>query len=382
MKTILFLINTYLPGYKAGGPVQSIANLASLLKKSYKVYILCNCHDYNESKDYENIDYDVWRSINGIYIMYLSRGLFPYLSALSEIKSVGFDYIYCNSFYDLKYSIFPSLLYISNVLRVKNRFIIAPRGELTLHAQALKPLKKILFNSLYFKLIRKSSSALHIHSTSAFETAQILSVFPSLPFHNILEAPNIPVVPYQADKISQRPISRSALNIVFVSRLTRKKNLKYALETLMCVSAKCNFHVYGPIEDVEYWNECLHLASQLPSNISFRYCGELPHSLVQRTFNSYDLFFFPTLGENYGHVIFEALSVGCSVLISDQTPWTSSLINDAGWVFSLSSKTSFVRIIDSLRDDISKLYNSSISSLKLSQKLYPKDTSEYTNLFP
>jgi hypothetical protein len=35
----------------------------------------------------------------------------------------------------------------------------------------------------------------------------------------------------------------------------------------------------------------------------------------------YDLFLFPTLGENYGHVISEALASGCPVVISDQTPW-------------------------------------------------------------
>ena len=34
-----------------------------------------------------------------------------------------------------------------------------------------------------------------------------------------------------------------------------------------------------------------------------------------------DLFFLPTRGENFGHVIAEALSVGTPVLISDQTPW-------------------------------------------------------------
>lgn len=32
------------------------------------------------------------------------------------------------------------------------------------------------------------------------------------------------------------------------------------------------------------------------------------------------VFLFPTLGENYGHVIQEALSAGCVTLISDQPP--------------------------------------------------------------
>ena len=34
-----------------------------------------------------------------------------------------------------------------------------------------------------------------------------------------------------------------------------------------------------------------------------------------------DVFLLPTGGENFGHAIFEALSCGVPVLISDQTPW-------------------------------------------------------------
>ena len=37
-----------------------------------------------------------------------------------------------------------------------------------------------------------------------------------------------------------------------------------------------------------------------------------------------DLFVFPTLGENFGHVIFESLEASTPVLVSDQTPWKSN----------------------------------------------------------
>ena len=42
---------------------------------------------------------------------------------------------------------------------------------------------------------------------------------------------------------------------------------------------------------------------------------------VVRELEGHHVFLFPTLGENYGHVIQEALSAGCVALISDQTPW-------------------------------------------------------------
>jgi glycosyltransferase involved in cell wall biosynthesis len=45
---------------------------------------------------------------------------------------------------------------------------------------------------------------------------------------------------------------------------------------------------------------------------------------VSPTFAAYDLFAFPTLGENFGHVIFESLRVGTPVLLSDRTPWRTT----------------------------------------------------------
>ncbi len=43
----------------------------------------------------------------------------------------------------------------------------------------------------------------------------------------------------------------------------------------------------------------------------------------------------PTQGENFGHAIFEALSEGKPVLISDQTPWRNLRPQNAGWDLDL-----------------------------------------------
>ena len=61
-----------------------------------------------------------------------------------------------------------------------------------------------------------------------------------------------------------------------------------------------------------------------------------------------DIFLFPTLGENYGHVIFEALSVGCIPIISDQTPWIEIKEKKAGFVLSLNNMNSFVNAVETV----------------------------------
>ena len=54
-----------------------------------------------------------------------------------------------------------------------------------------------------------------------------------------------------------------------------------------------------------------------------------------------DLFFFPAHGENYGHVIAEAMAAGCPVLISDQTAWRNLEEKGAGWDLPLDAPGRF-----------------------------------------
>ena len=53
----------------------------------------------------------------------------------------------------------------------------------------------------------------------------------------------------------------------------------------------------------------------------------------------------PTFGENFCHVIREALSAGCPVLISDQTPWRNLQECGAGWDLPLEAPDQFRQIV-------------------------------------
>src|SRR5690606_22656373 len=57
------------------------------------------------------------------------------------------------------------------------------------------------------------------------------------------------------------------------------------------------------------------------------------------------LFLFPTLGENFGHVILEALTAGCPVLISDRTPWRNLKQMEVGWDIPLEQPALFERAL-------------------------------------
>ncbi len=119
--------------------------------------------------------------------------------------------------------------------------------------------------------------------------------------------------------------------LIFLSRISPIKNLDFALQAISTVSLPLVFDIYGPIEDEGYWKDCLGLIEKLPENISVNYRGSVTPDQVADVFSNYDLFIFPTRGENYGHVIAESLSVGTPVLLSDQTPWRDLARDELGW---------------------------------------------------
>jgi glycosyltransferase involved in cell wall biosynthesis len=68
------------------------------------------------------------------------------------------------------------------------------------------------------------------------------------------------------------------------------------------------------------------------------------------------LFFLPTRGENFGHVISESLQAGCPVLISDQTPWQGLEEKKAGWVNSLLQPERFQAVLQEVLEMDDRLF--------------------------
>ena len=337
-KKILIYTQFFYPGFKAGGPIKSLLYLTNELSNSFEFSVVCSCHDDGEKDCYENVKLDKMNRWGSNYIYYVSKNFFKTLKSLTLTKS-QYDMIYLQSFFSFKYSILV-IIYMF-IRRINKPIIIAPRGEIDPGALKIKSFKKYIY--LYFFKIFFPHKKLIFHSTNERETAELIKNFG--PLTKIVQISNL------SDKLKSGLDKNTArdsnvLNVVFLSRIAKMKNLHYALNILEKSKINIDFDILGPISDKTYWNKCQNIMSTLPSNIKAEYKGPIEQKLVHKTLASYDLFFLPTLGENFGHAIAESLSVGTPVLISNKTPWKNLQSKGLGWDISLNNKKEFNKALE------------------------------------
>lgn len=342
MKKILVLVPGYLPGFKSGGPVRTVANMIEALGDEITFNVVCMDRDLGDDHPYTSIRRNAWNKQGKANVFYIQRGLSGILKLIHILRNLHCDIVHINGFLPFQFSILPLILL--RIFRKNVSVILGPRGEFSLGALALKKNKKKIF--IYFAKLTGLYNDVIWHASSPHEADDIRRSFSDSA--NIRIAIDIAEAKSNI-KISKREPSQP-LRVVFISRISPKKNLQFAISLLTEITVPLVFDVYGPIEDLHYWRTCIETAKLLPSNIQFNYNGSLHPNDVTQTLANYDLFLFPTLGENFGHVIAEALLAGLPVLISDQTPWRQLSKINIGWDVPLSNKVSFLHAIKKCLD--------------------------------
>ncbi len=334
---IAVLIDWYLPGSKAGGPVRSVYSLVNLLKNYFDFYIITTNKDLGSALPYSNVKANELFFKDSFHYYYFSQDQLTTENTVALIEKISPDLVYLNSFWSFPFSI--------NVVRLKNKglinppILLAPRGMLGKGALGLKSFKKNIFISL--ARVLGSYEKIIFHATQKQEESDIRSKFKST---KILVAPNVNSSPITPNK-STKTVNH--LKLFYLSRVAKVKNLHYAIEILTSVPShyKVEYDIFGNSEETEYWNLCEELIAKLPPHISVNYKQELQFDKVQEVICNYHCLLLPTLNENYGHSIVEALLCGCPAIISDQTPWNDIHEVDAGYAIDLNDKQLFVDAI-------------------------------------
>ena len=334
MRKILILMGRYLPGHRDGGPLRTMINVTDALGDEYEFYIACLDRDHGDGERYPDIQMNTWNTVGKAKVWYVEPGGFT--NDLILKLAEGKDMIYLSSFYD-------DYGYRTLTLRKKGQIkcpvALASMGVFSKEALGQKALKKKVFiNGCKFKGLFKDITW---SVTSELEADDVKkSIGKSIKY---IVAEDLP----RADIPGRKKDFSGILRIAFLSRICEHKNLAVAIEAIANIKDKdAVFDIYGPIQEPDYWEKCRKLLNE--STIKWSYKGDAPSDKVQEILSDYDVMILPTKSENYGHVIFEALSVGCVPIISDRTPWEDVKNFNAGYVLELNSQ-SFTEALDIFR---------------------------------
>ncbi|MHB1295980.1 MAG: glycosyltransferase [Anaerolineae bacterium] len=355
MRRVLVFCGYYTPAYKGGGPRKTIAGVVDALGDEFDFWIVTNDRDLGDASPLPGVTSDAWAIVGKAHVCYVSPKNMRPGAMRRLIRSMDYHLLYLNSFFSPAFTVLSLVLRRLDLIDRKPA-IVAPRGEFSPSALGLKSGKKRafvvlarllgLYSDVYWQVSSEQERACLIDDFLGHRTSSAM--------HRVMVAPDlapdrelIRALPHPAKR-------RGALRIVFLARISPMKNLQYALEVAAGLPGRITFDIYGPVasdaSEQAYWQYCQGQMRDLPPNIVVTYQGAVEPDLVPQTLAGYDLFFLPTLGENFGHAILEALSSGCPVLISDRTPWCDLAKFHAGWDLPLEQPEVFRQVLQSLVD--------------------------------
>jgi glycosyltransferase involved in cell wall biosynthesis len=306
--TIFIFIDWFLPAYKAGGPVQSVAHLVDNFNDNIQYKILCSDADLDKSK-LQGVKFDEWTTYNAnTQVWYASKKKRSAFLIRSEIKNSGTDILYINGIYSWHFNLIP--IFVSNRIRK----IVSVRGMLHPGALTQKALKKKCF-LLLWKLAGLHNRC-QFHAADEQEKKYIQAIFGNRV--KIHVAQNFPK---RLSKQKSLPKYEGSLNMISIALISPMKNILLVLQALHGLHEKIIYNIYGPIKDKNYWQMCLEEIESMSLSVTVKYLGDIAPANVEQALSNSHLFILPSKSENFGHAIFEALSAGLPVITSDNTPW-------------------------------------------------------------
>lgn len=335
---VLLFSDWYLPGYKAGGPISSVANLVSNLGSDIQFKIVCSDRDYLDKEPYD-LPVNQWVNSGLEDVIYLSPDQRELAKIKNLIREIDPDVVYINGIFSRAFSIYP----LRAAVWANKKTVVAPRGMLAPGALGIKPAKKKIFLAVA-KFLGAYNHAV-FHATYSDEKDHVNKHFPN---SKVVVIPNLPTSPEGTAKSKTKAIN--SIDILSVARVAPEKNTFLALQILSRVSSAYRVKAVfiGPVYSTKYFEKCMELVSEMPAHIEVKFEGAVKPNSLKAYFEESDLFFLPTLGENYGHAIIESMLHGVPVLVSDQTPWRSLSDDALGLDLPLTDPAIFTREIEKI----------------------------------
>lgn len=337
---ILVSAPTYPPAFRGGGPARSVHALVTSRPVGLPVHVVTSGTDLGGVDGLVD-DVNRWSERDGAMVFYGTGD--PALMWAKILRSRIADTVYFNSFFSWRFTILPLFL-VSVWCRPRPRIIVAPRGEFGEGALTKSSIKKRLYASV-FKRFRLHRRVLW-HATTEREKRDILKAMGSevrvVVSENRTALPGLPTPPHSlADRV----------RFAFVSRVVEHKGAHVALASALAAAQRgvpVELAIIGPREDDVYYRDLEVMAQLSPENCTVRFEGAMPPDVLLARLRDVDVLLLPTRGENFGHVIAEALSRSCFVVTTPTTPWDTILGEGGGIITEGRTVEEWADIVGSL----------------------------------
>ena len=337
-ETILIFFDWFDPAIKAGGPVTSLRNLTNSLNKNFTFFIYTGSKEYGTDKMLEVGSCNEWIFYaENVKVFYSVN---PGFYEINQIfNTVNPNTVYLNGVYSYRFSIIP--LIISKLKGV--RTIISPRGMLSTGSMNVKQLKKKVF--LWFMTFFHAYHRIEFHATSKNEELDIrkvvggdclISTIPNIPRKNVRSW-------------MSKAKKKGELNMLFIGRISPEKNLLLALKLLSETDSNVHMGILGASYDMKYEEKCKFFISNNKLQNRVKFYGAVQSNEMATFYQKYHIMVLPTTGENFGHAIFESLSEGLPVIISDLTPWRELEKGRCGLNLKLKDVEGWARAINEFK---------------------------------
>lgn len=226
---------------------------------------------------------------------------------------------------------------------VKNRnmyskVVVSPRGMLSDYTFRKNKIAKSVFWTLAQKQALQAADCIHVTSKAEFEEVR----------RRGLTAP-IAIIPngVDLDLKERRKFDERDNTVLYLGRIDPKKNLKELIKEWLLVENNKSWKliIAGPLDN-DYARSLQKIVTDLNcTNIIFM--DGLYGEAKKEAYSRAKIFILPTINENFGLVVAEALSHGTPVITTTGAPWRGLTQNDCGWWIDLN--------YTSLRETITKV---------------------------
>ena len=305
-----------------GGPRESLIALIKEVGESKEIRHLVLCQFDNDAEQ-KQLEHDLGFSVFGVR----SGGLKPllrYWSVLVKVRKQNPTlHIHVHGvfkFYPLMTTVFARIHGI--------RCVLSPRG-MTMRLSTLN-IRTLVKRMVVMCLDMLNAKYGVVHTTSEYEFEVCRSQFS----RSMLIKKSSANFHFTVDQV-EKYLPRKRLFITYIGRISTSKGVDVLIRSWLKIDKKVRrlftLVLVGPLEAGFVFSEqqLMELESE---GISYK--GPIYDKGKKiKVLNKSRYFINPSASENFGHSIFEALSLGVPVIVSKQSPWGEVEKKGAGMVF-------------------------------------------------